>query len=152
MITPYVGASALRAHVVSSVNTTDVVRGLVNGRTYRFKVAVKDPAGTGPSSATNPVTVGVPTAPGGVTAQARNGKAVVRWTAPASVAGAQITAYVVTPYRNSVAQNPLVFKSRATIQTIKGLRVGRHYTFRVAARNARGRGPQSAESNGVVPT
>ena len=41
-------------------------------------------------------------------------------------------------------------RTPATTETIGGLTPGAHYTFRVAARNARGVGAQSASSSAVV--
>jgi len=152
VVTPYLGTRALAPRVVSASHKSGVIRGLANGKTYRFTVAVRDPHGTGPlSSPTNAVTVGAPTAPIRVRAAAFAGKALVHWSAPASDSGSRIVAYVVTPYRNGVAQPARVFKNRATAEMIKGLRPGKVYTFRVVARNARGQGLVSVVSNAVRP-
>ena len=72
------------------------------------------------------------------------------WTAPANN-GSAITAYVVTPYVGSVAQAAKTFTSTATSQTITGLTNATTYTFKVAAKNANGTGPQSVASNAVTP-
>ena len=152
VVTPYVGTHALSARVVSASHKSEVIRGLANGRTYRFKVAARNPSGTGPlSSPTNAVTVGTPTAPTRVRAAAFAGKALVHWAAPANDSGSRIVGYVVIPYRNGVAQPAQVFKNRATAEMIKGLRPGKPYTFRVIARNARGKGLTSVSSNRVRP-
>ena len=100
---------------------------------------------------TNPVTIGVPTAPSAVSALGRAGMAVVRWKAPATANGSRITAYVVTPYLNGVAQSVRVLSARATSAKISGLKAGQSYRFTVAARNRRGTGPRSGPSNAVTP-
>jgi len=151
VVTPYLGASALSAHVVAAAKTSDVISGLANGKTYRFRVTAETESGSGPpSKPTNPVTIGVPTAPTSVTAVVRARKAELHWKAPITN-GSRITAYVVTPYRNGVALPARVFSPDVTHANITGLIPGRSYTFRVAARNHRGLGPQSSPSNVVTP-
>ena len=76
--------------------------------------------------------------------------ATVSWTAPANN-GSAITGYVVTPYRNGVAQTPVAFDASATTRTLTGLTAGASYTFTVAAVNAIGTGSASPASNAVVP-
>ena len=100
--------------------------------------------------ASNAVTVGAPLAPTGVTAVPGNAQATVTWTAPANN-GSAITAYVVTPFIGAAAQPATTFNSTATTQTVTGLTSGTTFTFKVAAKNARGTGPQSAASNAVTP-
>jgi hypothetical protein len=124
---------------------------LVNGLTYRFRVAAETKRGTGPRSLpTNPVTVGVPSPPTAVTAAVRGGNAEVKWKAPSTTNGSPITAFVVTPYRDGVAQAAHVLSPHTTNATITGLTAGHSYTFRVAAKNHRGAGPQSSPSNTVT--
>ena len=152
VVTTYVGSSAIAAHMVGAAHTNDVVSGLANGKTYRFRVTAETANGSGPpSSPTNAVTIGVPTAPTGVTAAARAGKAELRWKAPAAVNGSRLTAYVVTPYSNGVAMSARRFSAQSTRAKVGGLKAGQHYTFRVAALNHRGMGPQSDPSNAVTP-
>jgi large repetitive protein len=149
---PYLGSFALEPRVVTSARTRDVVSGLVDGLTYRFRIAVMTESATGPLSAlTNPVTIGVPASPTAVTALGRAGKAEVRWKTPTTANGSRITAYVVTPYENGVAQPGRVLSPHATDAKIAGLTAGESYRFRVAAKNARGVGAQSGPSNAVVP-
>ncbi|MFI6882588.1 fibronectin type III domain-containing protein, partial [Streptosporangium canum] len=90
---------------------------------------------------------GAPTAP---TAVAGVTSATVGWTAPASNSGT-ITGYIVTPYRNGVAQTPVTFNASATSRTLTGLSADVPYTFTVAAVNAIGTGSASPASNPVVP-
>jgi large repetitive protein len=152
VVMPYLGSYALTPRVITSARTTDVVSGLVNGLTYRFRIAVVTQSAMGPLSVlTNAVTIGVPTAPTAVTALGRAGKAEVRWKAPTTANGSRITAYLVTPYLNGVAQPARVVSPRATAAKIGGLTAGDSYRFRVAAKNLRGTGAQSGPSNAVMP-
>ncbi|MET8142136.1 putative Ig domain-containing protein, partial [Sphaerisporangium sp. NPDC005288] len=91
-----------------------------------------------------PGTASAPTATAGVTS------ATVTWTAPAAN-GSPITQYIVTPYRNGVAQTPVTYDASTTTRTLTGLTAGASYTFTVTAVNAVGTGGASAQSNAVVP-
>ena len=84
-------------------------------------------------------------------ATAGSGSATVHWTAPANN-GSPITGYIITPYINGVAQTAQTFLSTSLSQIVTGLTPGTTYTFKVAAINANGTGPQSAATNGVTPT
>ncbi|HEY1285353.1 MAG TPA: DUF4082 domain-containing protein [Solirubrobacterales bacterium] len=88
----------------------------------------------------------------GVSATAGPGRANVSWSAPASDGGSAITGYRVTPYIGSAAQAPVTVAAPATSKTITGLTAGTTYTFKVAAINAIGTGPDSTASNPVTPT
>jgi hypothetical protein len=79
------------------------------------------------------------------------GQATVSWATPASNGGSTITGYVVTPYVGAVAQPATTFNNTLTTQTVTGLTNGTTYTFKVAAINAAGTGPQSSGSNAAVP-
>ena len=79
------------------------------------------------------------------------GSASVQWAAPWSDGGSPITGYVVTPYAGGVAQTPVVSPGTGLSTAVTGLANGTTYTFRVAAMNALGTGPQSADSNPVTP-
>jgi predicted lipoprotein with Yx(FWY)xxD motif len=67
----------------------------------------------------------------------------VAWRAPSSPASA-VSSYIVTPYLGAVAQTPRTFTSAATLAVVTGLTNTKSYSFRVAARNSAGIGPQSA--------
>jgi len=153
VVIPYLGSSALASRTFNSTATTQVVTGLTNGKAYRFRVEAFNAVGTSaPTRATAPIVIGAPSAPTSVQATKGAGKATLHWKAPSTTNGSPITGYVVTPYRSGVAQAPRTFSSTATTQTITGLTKGKPYTFRVAAKNARGLGPKSLPSNTVTPT
>ncbi|WP_375433283.1 fibronectin type III domain-containing protein [uncultured Friedmanniella sp.] len=104
-------------------------------------------------SGTRAVTIVVtdrPSTPTAPTATAGIGAATVAWVAPASN-GSALTGYVVTPYLNGAAQPAVSYASTATTQTLTGLTVGGTYTFTVAAVNALGTSPESAQSTAVTP-
>jgi hypothetical protein len=147
VVTPYRHGVALSARVFSSRKTSQVVSGLKNHKAYTFRVAARNVVGTGARSAASaPVLIGVPTAPTGVHADGRVGKAVVRWRRPASNGGSAIRGYVVTPYLGGSARPAQRFRSTATSQTVTGLASGRSYTFRVVAFSEIGDGRKSSPS------
>ncbi|MDT0213272.1 DUF4082 domain-containing protein [Rothia sp. ARF10] len=157
-VTPYVGTVAQTPVTVvgSPPATSTTVTGLTNGTAYTFRVAATNAVGTGPSSAESapvtPLGATVPAAPTGVSATAGDGSAVVSWTAPSN-GGSTITAYTVTPYAGATALAPTTVSGSppGTTATVTGLTNGTAYTFRVAATNAVGTGPQSAPSAVVTP-
>ena len=153
-------AVAAKTHVVTCAPApctparTWTVTGLTNGNTYTFAVTPANARGSGPRSATAVLVSAVaarPGVPASVTAAAATGSATLAWIAPAN-GTASITGYVVTPYKNGIAQSVVAINSIATTQVISGLQAGQPYTFRVAARNAVGTGAQSAATSTVIPT
>jgi hypothetical protein len=59
---------------------------------------------------------------------------------------------VITGYVGFFPAVTQTFNSPATTQIVTGLASGTTYRFSVAAKNARGTGPQSMVSNPVTPT
>ncbi|MGI9120105.1 MAG: S8 family serine peptidase [Acidimicrobiales bacterium] len=96
-------------------------------------------------------TAAAPGPPTGVSAIPGDATADVSWTAPSSNGGSAITGYVITPYIGTTPGTPQSFTSTATTRTVTGLANGTAYTFKVAATNAVGTGPESADSNAVTP-
>ncbi len=96
-------------------------------------------------------TASVPTLPTKVSAKAATGSANVSWTAPTSSNGSPITAYVITPFVQGVAEPPKTYNSTAVSQVVDGLQKGTSYTFKVAAQNAGGTSGNSMMSNSVSP-
>ena len=91
-----------------------------------------------------------PDAPAGVSATAGDGQATVNWTAPAFDGGSAVTGYEVTRYAGGTPQGTTSV-AVVTQLTATGLANGTTYTFKVAAKNALGAGPQSSESNAATP-
>jgi predicted RNA-binding protein with TRAM domain len=151
-VTPIRAGVAQPARAFNSKATSQVLTGLANGTSYRFTVTAINANGSGAASAASAaVVIGVPGAPTAVTATAGRRSATVHWKAPAAN-GKPITGYTVAVYIGSAAKSAHVFKSRATTQTIRSLTPGKHYTFRITARNARGAGAKSVASNAVTVT
>ena len=149
VITPYRGTTALATKVVGVVSHTTMA-GLTNAQTYTFSVAARNAMGTGPARSSNAVAVGAPVAPSGVNARqaqddAGGAVSIVHWTVP-SDNGSAITAYNVTAFANGVALPTRVYAAPASAAYVGGLGYGKTYAFRVAARNANGKGPPSAAS------
>jgi predicted phage tail protein len=96
-------------------------------------------------------TATLPGAPTNVNGTAGNASVSLTWTAPASDGGSSITGYRVTPYIGGNAQTPILTGSASTSYTVTGLTNGTTYTFRVAAINAIGTGPDSAPSPPLTP-
>jgi predicted alpha-1,2-mannosidase len=117
----------------------------------RFQVE----GGTGPNVGLSEFEVyavpSVPEAPINVSAQAGTGEATVSWQPPAFDGGAPLTEYVVTPYHNGTALDPITVEEDTTSVVVRDLTAGEPYTFTVAAKNLTGAGPESQLSNEVRP-
>ncbi|MDI1463405.1 fibronectin type III domain-containing protein [Catellatospora sp. KI3] len=113
----------------ATVNLTVVTRGVAGAAAYAYR--------------------SVPAAPTVTAVAAGDNAASLSWSAPAD-GGSPITGYTVTPYLDGVAQPARTFPAPATTQNITGLTAGSTYTFRVAAINAAGTGPESAASAPVT--
>ncbi len=132
-VTPYLAGAAQQPRVYNSTAPTEVVIGLVNGKSYTFAVAARNARGTGPKSPqTAPLIVGTPSAPRTPSAAPGNSTAKISWTPPLTTNGAAITAYVITPYLGGVAQASRTIYSTATSETFTGLVNTKTYTFKVA--------------------
>jgi Domain of unknown function (DUF4082)/Fibronectin type III domain/Bacterial Ig domain len=155
-VTPYIGTTAQTPVTVPATSTSTTITGLTGGTTYTFVVAGVNEAGTGaassPSNAVTPTSPAVPGAPTAVSAKAAPIAAAVSWTAPASNGGSPITGYKVTTYLGGVAGAVTEAGPSATSVTVNELTAGSSYTFTVKAVNAVGAGPESSQSNAVVPT
>jgi len=96
-------------------------------------------------------TPAVPDAPGKPTATAGDTQATITWTTAAANSSV-VTNYVITPYIGETAQ-PATTVGVVLTAVIGGLTNGATYTFRVAAINGIGTGPQSVPSERVtLPT
>jgi len=115
---------------------------LVNGSSYRFRVAAKNRLGQGTWSSY--VTVVPRTVPGTVrllSAKGRDTHVVLKWLAPNSNGGAAITDYVITMSTDGIVWTPIDDGvSTLTTADIIGLTNGIPYRFQVAAVNVAGTG------------
>ena len=146
--TAYIGSAVYSEGSLS--NATRQMVGLPNGKAFRLTIGAVNNAGSGPPSAlTGPVIAGAPAAAIAPRASPGHGSATVRWTA-APNNGAPITKYVITPYLDGVAQPAHTYESARTTETVAGLSNGKRYSFRIAAVNARGQGPQSSATASVT--
>jgi len=147
VVTPYVGtvAQTLLAKTVAPNVSSAVVTGLTNATTYSFRIVAKNLVGSGPATASPPITVGAPVAPV-VTALGAPTAATVSWTAPANN-GSVVTSYVVRTYLGAVLQTAKTHTLTCTqpcaparTWAVTGLTAGQTYRFTVTAVNARGSG------------
>ena len=141
------GATWTTTVTVPAGQTTTTLENL-DPNTNAVRVAAVNAAGTGAYSPV--VGFALLSMPPVVSATAGDGNATLNWRAPLSNGGSPITGYVVTPYRNGVAQAPRATSSPATTTTINGLRNGGAYTFTVAAVNAGVTGPQSSPTPAII--
>ena len=131
-----------------------VVTGLVNGRSYQFRVAAKNSVGTGAFStavSTTPRTV--PGAPRSVAVTAARGALVLSWKAPSSNGGSAITDYQVQR-RSAGAKKWTTVKdgvSTSTSLRFPDLTPGSRQQFRVRAVSVVGPGAWSEVVEGRVP-
>jgi hypothetical protein len=149
VVTPVKNGVAQPAHTFNSTATTEVVTGLTNGASYKFRVAARNAVGTGAASSTGGITPGAPGAPSKPTVTHPGaGKLKVSFKAPADN-GAAITSYTAT----CASSNGGATKSKSgssTMLTVIGLTAGKTYTCRATATNSRGTGPRSAPSAAIT--
>jgi hypothetical protein len=150
IVTPYLARVAQTPRTFAAAARTATITGLTNGSTYTFNVSARNARGTGPQSVGVAVVVGSPLAPTAPTAKPGNERATIHWTAPTINNGAAITGYIITPYRDGIAQFPWTFASTATTQTVTSLENALRYTFKISARNSRGMGPRSVASPMII--
>nr|WP_205740898.1 glycoside hydrolase domain-containing protein [Haloactinopolyspora alba] len=144
----------------SSIEVTDIPAD-GDGKPVTFDMMTVDwvrfqaVGGTGPNNGLSEFEVyAVPTQPGpprDVTAEPGDGSATVSWRSPSPDRGAPITGYVVTPYHDGTALDPVTVDGDATSVDVSGLTAGEPYTFTVTADSLAGSGPESQPSNEVRP-
>jgi titin len=135
----------------ASTATALTVTGLVNGTSYRFRIAAVNRIGRGVWAAAIQATPAwKPAPPGGLRATAASRRVTLRWNAPASN-GQPITDYVIQRSVGRRAWTTVRDRVSTTRRlVITGLTNGTRYRFRVAAKNAVGTGPWSATVRAVA--
>lgn len=141
--------------VPRSASTTPsmLVTGLINGTSYKFRVAALNSVGTGTFSSLSSEVIpeAVPGQPTGLSGNPGNGQATLTWIAPTDNGGRNITTYKVeysTNGGNSWTDYPHP-NSSSTSLVVTGLNNGTSYIFRVAATNSVGTGTYSSASTTV---
>jgi PKD repeat protein len=133
---------------------TAVVTGLVNGRSYQFRVSAKNSVGTGAASATVTATPRtVPGVPRSVAVSTARGALVVSWRAPSSDGGSAITDYKIQRRVAGAKKWKTVKDGVRTTTSVRltDLPAGTDQEFRVRAVSSVGAGAWSAVAEGSVP-
>ena len=123
-----------------------VISGLTNGVRYRFRVSAANRAGNGAwSYSVSATPLSVPGAPGNLDGAPGDRSAALSWTTPIATGGTRVTRYVVQRSGNGGLTWTTLLRgtSLSTTQSVRYLANARDYLFRVAAKNALGRGPWS---------
>jgi hypothetical protein len=143
-------------NIVASGSTSPItVVGLTPATAYTFTVKATNFVGDGANSAssnsitTDATDVYVPGAPTvGTGTKTGSTTATLAFTAPASNGGAAILGYIGTATQTGATPPAGIIATSTTSPiTFTGLTPATHYTFKVAAINSVGTGPQSAASN-----
>ncbi len=135
--------------VASGTSSPITVLGLTPATSYTFKIVASNFVGDSPqSAASNSITtdaadVFVPDAPTiGTATKTGSTTATAAFTPPVNNGGATIIGYIGTSTPGNI-----IASSTTSPITFTGLTPATHYTFKVAAVNSVGTGPQSAASN-----
>lgn len=138
-----------------SSSLTHIVTGLANGTPYAFSVtATNQDSMQATSKVSNKITTwAVPGKPTITALTAANAEVTVKFSAPKSNGGSQITGYTVTALTaaNSPAGTDMQANSTSLTHTVDNLTNGTPYTFTVIATSAVGTGPPSSYSHSVTP-
>jgi fibronectin type 3 domain-containing protein len=135
--------TAIKTGLTSTAYTDNSV---TNGQIYYYKVAAVNSAGTsGLSNETSGTPMGPPPAPANLTASAGSGQITLKWTASAGA-----TSYNIYRGTTSNGESGTPIKTGVTSATYTdtGLTKGQTFYYKVAAVNANGTSPLSAQVSG----
>ena len=150
LVTPVKNGVTQPTQTFNSNATTEVVTGLTNGASYKFRVVARNSFGTSAvATSTGGITVGAPGAPAKPTVTNVGAGSLKVVTKTPATNGSPITKYTATCKSSNGGVTGSNSSSSTTV-TVTGLTAGKTYTCRVAATNARGTGPASLPSAQVV--
>jgi large repetitive protein len=150
VVTPYLGGVAQTPTLIVGPATTTLIKGLINGDKYTFKIATENGSVEGPTSVmTAPITVGTPSQPTGLSAVKGHNSATLHWKAPKATNGKPLIGYAIRVFVGSQLVKT-VMVGVTTRSTVTGLVKGKAYTFVVAAKNSRGTGVASTRSKEIT--
>jgi len=135
-------------------SATETIRGLTDGTTYYFTVALLNKAGPSKLSTEVSSTPGTPGAPTLTSATPGNGTIALTWTAPTSSGSSAITGYDVfegstlAEARSASPFNASLINGTST--TVTGLTPGKIHFFEISAVNGFGAGPRSNDRSGIA--
>ncbi|MEM0448291.1 MAG: fibronectin type III domain-containing protein [Methanomassiliicoccales archaeon] len=124
-----------------------IAAGLINGKTYYFKVSAYNEAGEGPlSAAVSEISGLVPSAPLDLNARAGDQFVYLSWSAPTISGSGPVLSYLI--FRGlepgKEAPEPIAEVTTTTYNNT-GLTNGQMYYYKIKAKNAIGEGPFSSE-------
>lgn len=141
-----------------SINTEITVTGLQAGTNYSFRVGAVNSVGIGFYSNTQAISTTPAVAPAQPTngsVESRDGRVVVKWSAPVNDGGSALTFYEVSYKKSSesvwqVASSSI--SASSTSYTVSGLQNDVSYDFRVRAVNGVGAGEWSEYRQEIIET
>jgi titin len=138
----YQDGAALPYHLTGP---STIIAGLVNGQQYSFTVSAHNLAGLGTQStlvtAMPSLAPSAPSAPTALLTNAGNARASLTWTAPTNNGSSSIDYYIV--YQDGID----IAHPSSTSHVVTGLTNGVSYSFKVAAHNTAGTGPQTSSAS-----
>ncbi len=123
--------------IEAPVTTREAVNGLVNGRTYYFRVSAASAAGEGlPSAIVNATPFGIPTAPLNLDAYGDFESVRLTWSEPQDMRGMPVVRYRIFRGLNSLDQPFLTDTGNITEYIDSDITPGTRYFYRIQAFHA----------------
>ncbi|MCK5291781.1 MAG: right-handed parallel beta-helix repeat-containing protein [Thermoplasmata archaeon] len=147
---PFSGGEAFLVEIGDELTYTD--SGLMNGRTYSYRVTAKNAIGEGSrSDSISAVPMVVPGPPIALAVEEGDGRITLRWMPPIDDGGSPVTHYSVYRGSSSGGETYLTTPGDILNYVNTGLTNGETYYYQVTASNAVGEGERSTEV-GAVPS